>query len=136
MDRNSVEAYFRTFASNASFLVLDPETEEFFKAETGIQDGGELRKHIVEVQEEAYKVGHRPCADCVHTHRSNFGSHAQIFPYPCIGGFRFARLKIAKIPAYPRIFELLNNRPDAIFLDIGCCSTDQFAVNPEFALII
>ena len=67
MDRNSeVEVYLRTLPSDASFLVLDSETEEFFKAETGIQDSEELKKHIVEVQEEAYKVSHRPCADCVH----------------------------------------------------------------------
>ena len=57
MNRNSeVEAYLRALPSDASFLVLDPEIEEFFKAQTGIQDSDELRKHIVEVQEEAYKV--------------------------------------------------------------------------------
>ena len=57
MNRNSeVEAYLRALPSDASFLVLDPETEDFFKAETGIQDSEESRKHIVEVQEEAYKV--------------------------------------------------------------------------------
>ena len=36
--------------------MLDPEAERFFKAETGIQDTEELRKHIIGVQEEAYKV--------------------------------------------------------------------------------
>lgn len=89
----------RNLQSEGTLLVLDPDAERFFNAETGIQDTEELRKHIIEVQEEAYKV----------------------YPYPCIRGFRFVKLKIARLPAYPRVFRLLGNRPDAIFLDIGCC---------------
>ena len=53
-----VGAMLRALPPDGSFLVLDPEGESFFKAETGIQDSEELRKHIVEVQEEAYKVGY------------------------------------------------------------------------------
>ena len=37
-------------------LELNLEEETFLKAETGIQDTEELRKHIIEVKEEAYKV--------------------------------------------------------------------------------
>jgi len=98
-EASELEAMLRALPPDNNFLVLDPETERFFKAETGIQDSEELRKHIIEVQGEAYRV----------------------FPYPCIRGFRFAKLKIAKMAAYPHAFELLKNRPDAIFLDIGCC---------------
>ncbi|KAF9649469.1 hypothetical protein BDM02DRAFT_1817741 [Thelephora ganbajun] len=94
-----IEAHLRTLHPDGTLLELDPEEETFFKAETGIQDTEELRKHIIEVQEEAYKV----------------------FPYPCIRMFRFAKLKIARMPAYPRVLELAKSRPDAIFLDIGCC---------------
>lgn len=97
--KSEAEAYLRSLPPDGSFLTLDPETETFFKEETGITDSNELREHIIKVQEEAYEV----------------------FPYPCIRGFRFAKLKIAKMTAYPRAFELLKNRPDAIFLDIGCC---------------
>jgi len=49
----------------------------------------------------------------------------QVYPYPCIRGFRFTRLKIARMPLYPRVLELAKDRQDAIFLDIGCCRTDQ-----------
>ena len=38
----------------------------------------------------------------------------------------FTNLKISGMPVYPRVLELGKNRPDAIFLDIGCCSKDQF----------
>ena len=44
---------------DSSFLVLRPEIEEFFKLEAGIQDTEELKKHIIQVQEEVYKVAHR-----------------------------------------------------------------------------
>jgi hypothetical protein len=59
MERNTeIEEYLRALPPDASFLVLNAEAEEFFKSETGIPDGDELRKHMVEVQEDAYKVSH------------------------------------------------------------------------------
>jgi len=93
------ESRLRTLHLDGTLLELNPEEEAFFKSETGIQDTEELRKHIIEVQEDAYKV----------------------YPYPCIRGFRFARLKISRMPAYPLVLELAKNRSGAIFLDIGCC---------------
>lgn len=45
--------------SAGALLVLDPDTERFFKAETGIQDTDELRKHIIQVQQEACKASRR-----------------------------------------------------------------------------
>ena len=39
-----------------TLLESSPEEEAFFKFETGIQDTEELRKHIIEVQADAYKV--------------------------------------------------------------------------------
>ena len=57
---NEVETRPRTPQPDDALLVLYPETERFFKAETGIQDTEELRKHIIEVQQEAYKVSHPP----------------------------------------------------------------------------
>ena len=35
---------------------LSPEQATFFKAQTGINDDDDLRTHILEVQESAYKV--------------------------------------------------------------------------------
>lgn len=52
---SDVETRLRSLELDGNLLVLDPETESFFKLETGIQDSEELRKHIVEVHKEAYK---------------------------------------------------------------------------------
>ena len=35
---------------------LSPEQTTFFKAQTGIDDDEELKNHILELQERAYKV--------------------------------------------------------------------------------
>ena len=51
------ETHLRTLHLNGALLELGPEEEAFFRAEIGIQDTEELRKHIIEVHEEAYKVG-------------------------------------------------------------------------------
>ena len=60
---SDIEARLRTLHSDGTLLVLDPEAERFFKVETRIQDTEELRKHIIDVQEEAYKAGsHLPAA--------------------------------------------------------------------------
>ena len=58
MDQPSVEieGVLRTIPLDHSLLVLNPDTETFFKAETGIQDTEELKEHIIEVQKEAFKV--------------------------------------------------------------------------------
>ena len=53
-----LESVLRALPLDSRHLVLDPETETFFKKETGIQDGEELKKHITEIQEEAYKVSY------------------------------------------------------------------------------
>lgn len=39
-----------------------PGEVKFFKEQTGIQDDSELRKHIISVQEEAWKVNNQ----CLH----------------------------------------------------------------------
>ena len=56
---SETETHFRTLHVDGTLLELGPEEEEFFKAETRIQDPEELRKHVVKVHEEAYEVGAR-----------------------------------------------------------------------------
>ena len=58
MDQPSaeIEGVLRTTPLDHSLLVLNPDTEAFFKAETGIQDIEKLREHIIGVQKEAFKV--------------------------------------------------------------------------------
>ena len=50
------EALLRTLYLDGTWLELNPQEEAFFKSETGIQDTEELRKHIIEVQKDAYEV--------------------------------------------------------------------------------
>ena len=70
----------RTLYLDGSFLELNPGEEAFFKAETGIQDTEELRKHIVGVQEEAYKVSR-----CSHVNWVSYHGAVPIM-------FRFTRI--------------------------------------------
>ncbi|EED81259.1 predicted protein [Postia placenta Mad-698-R] len=84
---------------DASFYRLSGEELQFFKSQTGIQDEEELKKHIMNIQQEAWEV----------------------HPYPCIRGFAFTRLKISRLPAYQQLLILGKEREGAIFLDIGCC---------------
>ena len=53
---DDIEPHLRTLHIDGALLKLCPEEEAFFKTETGIQDTEELRKHIIKVHEEAYKV--------------------------------------------------------------------------------
>ena len=50
------EIPFYTLPLDDTLLELNPEEEAFFKSQTRIQDTDELRKHIVRVQKDAYKV--------------------------------------------------------------------------------
>ncbi|KAF9071887.1 hypothetical protein BDP27DRAFT_1218444 [Rhodocollybia butyracea] len=81
------------------FYNLDVEEHEFFKRETGIEDEEELKKHIIAVQTKAYSI----------------------YRYPCIRIFEFARLKIARLPAYSNLLKLGKERKHPVFLDLGCC---------------
>ncbi|KAG0650565.1 Methyltransferase trt5 [Hyphodiscus hymeniophilus] len=57
----------------------------------------------------------------VESHVKNIRDEAwDIFPYPCIGGFRFLDLAIATTPEYPAIIERLKTGNET-FLDLGCC---------------
>ncbi|KAF9061466.1 hypothetical protein BDP27DRAFT_1385368 [Rhodocollybia butyracea] len=78
---------------------LDVEEHEFFKRETGIEDEEKLKEHIIAVQTKAYSI----------------------YRYPCIRMFEFARLKIARLPAYSDLLKLGRERKHPILLDLGCC---------------
>ncbi|KAG2153710.1 uncharacterized protein EDB93DRAFT_1239663 [Suillus bovinus] len=84
---------------DTSLYSLSSEQAEFFKAQTGIDDDEDLKRHILEVQAKAYKVA----------------------PYPCIRSFVFLRLNISNLSVYEHILELGRKRPNAVLLDIGCC---------------
>ncbi|KAG1870346.1 hypothetical protein C8R48DRAFT_789353 [Suillus tomentosus] len=78
---------------DTSLYSLSSEQAEFFKAQTGIDDDEDLKRHILEVQAKAYKA-----------------SHSQ-----------WTSLSLSNLPVYEHILELGRKRPDAVLLDIGCC---------------
>jgi len=84
---------------DSTLYSLGNEELNLFKSQIGITNDEELKKHILTVQEKAYKV----------------------YPYPCIRRFAFAKLKISRLPAYPHFLQLGKTRDPAVFLDIGCC---------------
>jgi len=71
----------------------------FFKQQTGIDDNDELKIHLLSVQAEAYDV----------------------YPYPCIRLFSWARPGISRLFPYQDLLKLGREREGAILLDIGCC---------------
>ncbi|KAH9891081.1 hypothetical protein C8Q73DRAFT_792509 [Cubamyces lactineus] len=79
-------------------LRVEEEDLRFMRAQTGITDE-ELKKHILQMQAEAY----------------------QVFPYPCIRRFVFVRSTLLRILGYERLLKLGKERKGAILLDIGCC---------------
>ncbi|KAF9223014.1 hypothetical protein BS17DRAFT_782144 [Gyrodon lividus] len=81
------------------YYKITPEQAEFFKQQTGITDNEELKRHILAVQTEAYKVA----------------------PYPCIMGFVFLSLLLTRLPACKDVMKIGHTRKGAILLDIGCC---------------
>ncbi|KAF9485220.1 hypothetical protein BDN70DRAFT_824365 [Pholiota conissans] len=83
-----------------SFYHLDADELAFFKTLTGISDEQDLKSHIISVQAKAYEV----------------------YGYPCIRSFHFTKLKIAGIdPGYKQALQLLQERKNPIFLELGCC---------------
>ncbi|KAJ7206521.1 hypothetical protein GGX14DRAFT_637452 [Mycena pura] len=95
---------------------IDDGGLEFLKSQTGIDDAGELKKHILPIQAKAYEVREFPMILS-----STIAQDIQTFSYTCIRQFAFARLRVSKLPAYFQAMALLRERPDAIFLDLGCC---------------
>ncbi|KAG2079282.1 hypothetical protein BDR04DRAFT_1166753 [Suillus decipiens] len=77
---------------DTSLYSLSSKQAEFFKAQTGINDDEDLKKHILEVA-----------------------------PYPCIRTFVFLGLNLSELSVYEQIIRLGRERPDAVLLDIGCC---------------
>lgn len=75
---------------------LDEVTREVFEKYSGLSSDAVI-PHIVEVRNRAFDV----------------------YPYPCIGLFRFLDLGIQKSPQYSEVLQRLKDGQS--FLDIGCC---------------
>ncbi|KAF8600504.1 hypothetical protein BDV93DRAFT_533865 [Ceratobasidium sp. AG-I] len=81
-----------------SLYSLSPDEREFFRSTTGISDESELKRHIIDIQTEAYNV----------------------FPYPCIRRFMFTKFKVSSYPVYAHVVEYGRTHPGAIFLEMAC----------------
>ncbi|KAG2147540.1 hypothetical protein DEU56DRAFT_126994 [Suillus clintonianus] len=88
-----------TLPEDASLYDLTSEETAFFKAQIGIDDDEDLKRHMLEIKAKAYETA----------------------PYPWICGFVFLRVNITSNPLYDYILKLGRERPDAVLLDIGCC---------------
>ncbi|TDL28238.1 hypothetical protein BD410DRAFT_782209 [Rickenella mellea] len=96
---SNTENAYRDLTLDPSLYALDSKELNFFKSQTGINNDEELKAHIFAVQAKAFAV----------------------YPYPCIQGFRFAKLKIGRLFAYDEFLRLGRERKGAIYLDMGCC---------------
>ncbi|KAG2141927.1 hypothetical protein DEU56DRAFT_972084 [Suillus clintonianus] len=85
--------------ADTSLYKLSSKEAVFLKAQIGIDDDEDLKKHILEIQAKAYEIA----------------------PYPCIQRFAFLSVNISSNPLYENILKLGRERPDAVLLDIGCC---------------
>ncbi|KAL8651575.1 MAG: hypothetical protein Q9210_003174 [Variospora velana] len=81
---------------------LSPQSRELFEQYSQIPPD-DVFAHIYAIREKAW----------------------EIFPYPCIGQWRFLDLSISQHPAYPRILSRLKQPPSpqqpTTLLDLGCC---------------
>lgn len=80
------------------FYRLTEEEIAFHKAQTGIQDDDELKKHILAVQRDAYEVRLRVFSERYHV--AAVDNSEQVFPYPCIRWFTFARSVTNSFPLH------------------------------------
>ncbi|TVY67440.1 Methyltransferase trt5 [Lachnellula suecica] len=76
---------------------LGKPARELLENYSGIP-ASEVEEHVYRIRDEAW----------------------DIFPYPCIGGFRFLDLAISKSPDYQDVLQRLKSNNET-FLDLGCC---------------
>nr|POE63742.1 methyltransferase trt5 [Quercus suber] len=78
-------------------LELQPAARELLEKYSGIPPA-DVEAHIHDIRDKAW----------------------EIFPYPCIGGFRFLSLTLSASHDYAALLATLR-APDACVLDLGCC---------------
>ncbi|KAH8811716.1 hypothetical protein F5884DRAFT_855054 [Xylogone sp. PMI_703] len=76
---------------------LNPAARELLEKYSKVP-ADEVESHIAKVRDDAWSV----------------------WPYPCLGGFRFLDLSIRNYPNYSTILERLKSKNET-FLDLGCC---------------
>ncbi|KAG8996463.1 hypothetical protein FRB94_008259 [Tulasnella sp. JGI-2019a] len=81
---------------NDDTSTLTPSTRQFLEKYTGLASD-QVIPHIVDIRDRAWKI----------------------WPYPCLGEFRFLEPSIVTQPLYPHILERI--KAGQKYLDLGCC---------------
>jgi len=87
---NPPPAHFLT-PINPNDIKMDSKELAFFKQETGLHDDAALNAHILAVQDEAFKVYIRHRRLDMRNIYMSIELTGQVYPYPCIRCFRFAK---------------------------------------------
>ncbi|KAG1835394.1 hypothetical protein DFJ58DRAFT_908610 [Suillus subalutaceus] len=98
---------------------LSSEEAAFFKAQIGIDDDEDLKRHILEVQAKAYKIVPYPCIHEFYFLR--YVSYRSMASESTITRSTVLSINISSYPVYEHILKLGRERSDAVLLDLGCC---------------
>ncbi|EMC91143.1 hypothetical protein BAUCODRAFT_80619 [Baudoinia panamericana UAMH 10762] len=82
------------------------------------QELGDLQPAALEVLQRYSNIPPDHVREHVHAIRDKAWA---IWPYPCIGGFRFLDLNLPTMPQYPEILSRLHPPNNHTLLDLGCC---------------
>lgn len=103
---------------------LPDQTRELLKTYSLLSDG-DMEAHIHKVVSVSNKIlGMREREEYPRRFvltSSQRDEAWEIWPYPCIGQFRFLTLALPNTPSINEIIRRLQDSPDARFLDLGCC---------------
>jgi SAM-dependent methyltransferase len=98
---------------------LPEETKELLKTYSQIPEG-EIEAHVHKVvsnlQNRRLGISERTIAKQLQRDEA-----WEVWPFPCIGQFRFLTLALPNTPSFKAIVHALQASPEAKFLDLGCC---------------
>jgi SAM-dependent methyltransferase len=98
---------------NPNITNLSPSTRELLETYSKVP--------AASVEDHVLKMVYSPCpqSHCMADSTSKREEAWQIWPYPCIGTFRFLHMAISQSSEYPQILERLKTGNE-YFLDLGC----------------
>ncbi|KAI9854881.1 MAG: hypothetical protein M1824_006512 [Vezdaea acicularis] len=98
---------------------INQPARDLFEKYSGIA-ADKVIPHVLSIEENATTPPLKLKPDDLQRNRA-----WQIWPYPCIGQFRFLDLSISLSPAYPDVLQRLKDsttsQPPRTLLDMGCC---------------
>ncbi|KAJ3990131.1 hypothetical protein F5890DRAFT_698552 [Lentinula detonsa] len=100
-------------------LVLNENELAFYQRQTGIQDKNKLKEHIIDIAQKALQVYPYHCIYTFGFLRSARKLDVTILIFLLIILSRFRILRAES--GYKQLLKLGSTRPNAFFLDLGCC---------------